>query len=99
MTPYTLAPLAQADLDEIWLFIAKDSVSAADRLLATFRQKFDLLARQPLLGQRRDDLYPNLRAFVAGSYVIYYEPMGKRIRVARVLHGSRDVRPLFEERS
>jgi toxin ParE1/3/4 len=97
MTGYTISPLAQADLDEIWDYVAKDSPSAADRLLARFRAKFVLLAGQPLLGEVRDELRPGVRSFVVGKYVIYYQVAGNRIRVVRILHGYRDVNALFSD--
>jgi len=95
MIPHAIAPLAQADLDEIWDYIASDNAAAADRLLATLHDKFLLLTAQPLMGQTRRELRPNLRSFSVGKYVIYYELLGERIRILRVLHGSRDVNALF----
>ncbi len=95
MTPYTVSPLAQVDVDEIWSYVARDNVSAADRLIDTFHEKFLLLSAQPLIGQSRDELAANLRSFVAGKYVIYYQRTEERIRIVRVLHGSRDVGSLF----
>ena len=95
MTPYTIAPQAQTDLDEVWDYVADDSVTAADQLLATFHDKFLLLSSHPLIGQTRYELRPNLRCFSVGSYVVYYQPEEERIRIVRVLHGARDVDALF----
>jgi len=44
MIPYTVSPLAQTDLEEIWQYVARDNRPAADRLLGRFRDKFLLLA-------------------------------------------------------
>lgn len=38
------APLAEADLDEIWDFVANDSVAAADWLIDTIAEKCHVLA-------------------------------------------------------
>ena len=95
MTSYIVSPLARADLDEIWQYVAQDNPPAADRLLAAFYERFLLLAKQPLLGQVRDELRPGVRSFSARNYVIYYQVAEDRIRVVRVLHGSRDVEALF----
>ena len=95
MTPYLIAPLAQTDLEEIWRYVARDNPRAADRLLARFRDKFLLLAGQPEMGEWREDLRPNLRAFTAGKYVIYFRPAENEIEIVRVLHSARDVRALF----
>lgn len=95
MIRYSIAPLARVDLDEIWDYIATDNPSAANRLLEELHQKFLLLGTQPLIGQTRQELRENLRSFSVGKYVIYYELVDRRIRVLRVLHGSRDVNVLF----
>ncbi len=47
MSSYTIAESAEADLDEIWEYIARDSEKAADRLLATFKQEFASLSVLP----------------------------------------------------
>ena len=91
MTAYRIAPLATADLDEIWDYAAGNSPSAADRLLDALRERFLLLATHPLLGELRPELGDDLRSFSAGQYVIYYQVIGGRVRVVRVLHGSRNV--------
>jgi toxin ParE1/3/4 len=50
--------LAEDDLVEIWLFIAKDSPNAADRFLDLLDQKCQLLAESPEIGRRRPELAP-----------------------------------------
>jgi toxin ParE1/3/4 len=50
----------------------------------------------PELGRLREELSPRLRSFPVGRYVIFYRPMENRIEIARVLHGARDLPPLFE---
>jgi len=62
MTPYVVSPLAKADLDAIWDYVAEHNPAAADRLLTTFHEKFLLLTRHPLLGQLRDELRPGFAA-------------------------------------
>lgn len=48
---------ANADLDEIWLFIARrQSVEAAQLVLDRLTDKFYLLARFPKIGRSRPDL-------------------------------------------
>ena len=91
MIPYTIAPLAQNDIDEIWNYIARNSLAAADRLIALFHRKFLLLASQPLIGEERPELATNLRSFSAGNYVVFYRPMRNGIEVARVIHAARDI--------
>lgn len=86
---------AEADLLEIWLFIAKDSIRAADRLLDRFEETFHLIASQPRMGRCRAQLAPELRSFPVGDYLIFYVPLPDGIQVIRVLSGYRDIDSLF----
>jgi len=95
MSRYRLTRHAQADLDAIYDYVAADNRSAADRLSVRFEKKLRLLASQPLLGQMRDDLAPNLRCFTRGKYVIFYRVQGTGVEVVRVIHGARDIQAQF----
>lgn len=95
MNRLRLSRQADADLDEIAEYIADRSPSAAQRQLETLYEKFILLAAHPLLGESCENLSPSLRAFTAGSYVIFYAPLDDGIEVARVIHASRDIDSLF----
>jgi len=71
MTRFRLSSSAESDLQEAWLFIARDNVAAADRWLEAVRAKFDLLARHPDLGELRPELtIAACRSALAGNYVI-----------------------------
>jgi toxin ParE1/3/4 len=89
-------PRAADDLIEIWDYIADDSVTRADLFIDDVDAKFQLLAEQPLLGRSREELAPNLRSFSLRRYVIFYEVIPGGIAIVRVLHGARDLGPLFE---
>src|SRR5688572_11326824 len=52
-------------------------------------------ARNPLIGERRDDLLTGIRIFTVRPYVVFYHPLANDIRVARVIHGARDYPALF----
>ena len=54
---YLLSPEAEADLDEVWFYIAKESGDAevADRLVDSVTARFFLLATHPYVGRRRDE--------------------------------------------
>ena len=49
---HRLAPGAEVELDEIWLWTAKESgsVDIADRLIDSITERFFLLARHPAFG-------------------------------------------------
>ena len=84
---------AEADLDEIWLFIATDNLSAADRLLDRISNAFVMLADNPLAGRERPELGRGIRSFPVGNYVVFYEGTANSVSIVRVLHGARDISP------
>jgi toxin ParE1/3/4 len=97
MQSILIRPKALADLAGIWAFIAEGSPRQADLFAARLNREFRILARHPELGRARPDLLANLRSFPIGAYVIFYLPCHRGIEVVRVLHGARDLKPLFDE--
>jgi toxin ParE1/3/4 len=88
---------AEADLAEIWAYLALEASEAiATRLIETIQVRFDRLTNHPLSGPSRNELAPNLRATFHGSYVIYYLVRATEIVIVRVLHGARDARSMSE---
>jgi plasmid stabilization system protein ParE len=96
---HRLAPEAEAELDEIWYYIAAESnsIQIADRLIDSITDRFCLLARHPQVGRRRDkDLRPGLRSFPAGEYVIIYSvDDAQEVLILHVIRGSRDIEALL----
>jgi toxin ParE1/3/4 len=88
-------PRAEADLVDIWRYIAQDSPANADRLLDRIRDALSRLAAMPFMGQARVDLAPGLRMFPVGSYLIFFQPIQDGIEVIRVLHGKRHITGRF----
>jgi toxin ParE1/3/4 len=86
---------ARLDPLEIWEYIARDSVSAADRCLDGIKAKAALLAERPLMGVGRVDLDTDARSFPAGQYLIFYRPEPFGVFIVRVLHGQRRLRRLL----
>jgi plasmid stabilization system protein ParE len=75
MAGFRLPPEAEAELDDIWLHIARDSGSTeiATRVVDAITERFWLLAQHPYMGRRRDrDLGEGLRSFTAESYLIIH---------------------------
>jgi toxin ParE1/3/4 len=95
---HRLAPEAEAELDDIWYYVATESrsIEIADRVIDSITDRFVLLASFPHVGRRRDEeLRPGLRSFVAGEYVIVYRADGGDVLVLHVARGSRDIEALF----
>jgi toxin ParE1/3/4 len=95
---HRLAPAAEAGLEDIWYYIAKESQSfeIADRVVDSITDRFFLLANHPHIGRRRDeDLRPGLRSFPVGEYVIIYRVEDDGVLILYVVRGSRDIEALF----
>ena len=86
-------PLARTDRLDIWLHIAEDSLTAADRMLHRFDEVVSMLAEQPHSGAERPGLGTGPRAFPVETFVLYYRIRPDHIEVIRILHAARDVRP------
>jgi toxin ParE1/3/4 len=95
MPRFIVSDEAREDMAEIWSYIAADSEDAANRLVATFHDRFEALADNPMMGRSRSELLPNLRSFPAGSYLIFYHPIEDGVEILHVIHGARDIRTLF----
>lgn len=90
-----IAPIAEADLAEIWAYIAEDSPKAATAFVEQIKSKFEPLLEFPGMGALRDKIAPDLRAVHYKNYVIYYTFTDQDVTIVRVVHGARDVRALF----
>jgi toxin ParE1/3/4 len=88
-------PQANEDLLEIWAYVARDSVKAADKLLRRIDEQSQLLAENPLLGELVEEYRPGLRRFVVGNYLIFYHAFSDGIEVFRILHGARRLEGLL----
>jgi toxin ParE1/3/4 len=97
MPSLVIRPKALEDLVEVWAYIAEDSPRQADAFAAAIDREIRGLARRPLIGRARPELLTDLRSLPFGRYVIFYLPRKRGIEVVRVLHGARDLKPLFDE--
>lgn len=95
MPHVTRRPLAQADILEIWDYIADDNPAPADRWVDQLDAQFRLLATQPKMGRARNELAADVRSFPVGRYVVFYVPLDAGIDVVRVLHSARDIDAIF----
>jgi antitoxin ParD1/3/4 len=89
---FFVTPSAEADMFEIWAYIAKDSVEAADQIEAELLASCRKLASHPELGHRRNDLTERPVHFynVRGTYLIVFDAASEPLQIIRILHGARD---------
>jgi len=78
---------ALADIDGIAAYIAERNPRAAAELIERFEAVANLLGQSPEIGARTER--PNLRKFVAGSYLLVYEITATEIVIHYVRHGAR----------
>lgn len=99
MTQYVLGVDAELDLEEIWDYIAEDSIDAADRWIQKLFDAFESLALSPGMGHRRDDLtdYPIL-FWPLGAYLVLYRIKKINIEIVAVTHGARDIPAFLHQR-
>jgi toxin ParE1/3/4 len=95
MKRYRLTGQADADLTDVWLYIAADNAEAADRFLHRLLEKCQMLADHPGIGQARDELGPSLRSLPVGNYLVFYRAIDDGVEIVRVLSGFRDLEALF----
>jgi toxin ParE1/3/4 len=97
---YVLSKSAKADLDDIWFFLARKSASVtpAERILQRLQDAIILLAAQPGIGRRCEDIDENGRCLPIGDYIIYYRAdTRRRILITHIFHGKRDQRRAWRQ--
>ena len=95
---HRIAPRAETDLDDIWLYVAResDSIEIANRLIDTITDRFFVLGSFPGIGRsREEDFGPGYRSLAVGEYVIVYCVEDEDALILRVVHGRRDLEALF----
>lgn len=92
MAGWCLSAEAEADFAGIIHYVESESGSAmADRLRDDFYHAFDLLAASPRIGRVKEYAPAGVRAWGVHSYIIFYRVEDPLIRIARILHGARDL--------
>ena len=95
-TKYSLRylPVAQADLVEIFDYIAQDSPNRALSLVEKLDTRIGSLEQHPLLG--RIPRHPKLREYgyrvlITASYLVFSIIRGKMVEIHRVVRRSRNL--------
>ena len=87
--PYRLAPLAEADLEEIWLYTLKNwSMEQADSYHHSLVAAVEGLAAGTKQGN--PTVLPGLQKYLCGSHVVYFIDYADHLDVIRVLHQRQD---------
>jgi toxin ParE1/3/4 len=92
-----LRPAAEADLDAIYEFIARDSPGNALAFVRRIQHQCVALLDFPERGTRRDDAKEGLRTFAFERRVlIAFYVLPQEVEIARILYGGRDLNRIFE---
>jgi toxin ParE1/3/4 len=88
---------AEAELRQVWRYIAAENAAAADRLLLRIDEKLQVLRDFPEIGRLREDIRPGLRMLVEGNYLLLYEhdKSNDAVELVAVVDGRRDLSELF----
>ena len=99
MTPpkmYELSAAADRDLQDIFDYTTeKFGLEQAVKYVSEFEILFSQLANNVHLGKNRDEIKAGLKSFSKSSHVVFYRLLRDRIRIVRILHGSRDMPKLL----
>lgn len=82
---------ALVDLGDIFDYVAQVAPGAAERLGGELMSVCDLVASNPMIGERQDSISAGLRRLSHAGYAIYFRNHDDAVRVVRILHHSRDV--------
>jgi toxin ParE1/3/4 len=98
MPGYVLAPVAEADIFEIWRYLlSNSSLDVANRVEAELHETFSDLALTPGQGHTRTNLTSHAVLFFAVySYMIVYR-VKTPLEIVRVLHGRRNLKRILEQ--
>ncbi|MDR2875025.1 MAG: type II toxin-antitoxin system RelE/ParE family toxin [Methylobacillus sp.] len=95
--PYRLSPLAEADLEEIWLYtFSRWSTAQADSYIGDLVSAFKALAAGIKQG-RPADVRPPYQKYLCGSHVIFFLDYPDRLDIIRVLHQRQDAESCLDE--
>lgn len=92
MKKYTLSPLAQSDIEDIWDFTAERwNVDQAEVYVRQIWEAIGVIADKPGLGQSCDDVRAGYQKWPVGSHILFYRVVADAIDVVRILHERMDV--------
>lgn len=82
---------AEADLNEITAYIARDNPERAASYIRELRQQCQNLLTFPRAARPRPELGEGVRVGVFGNYLILYVAHRDLLEIRRVVHGARDL--------
>ena len=100
---YVIRPKADQDLDDQAYYLATEAgPQLGHRFLLSAHETFNLLAANPMMGWETRIKHPDLtglRVFSVSGFekmLVFYRPHATGVEILRVIHGSRNLRALFD---
>jgi toxin ParE1/3/4 len=88
---------AEADLTDIWEYLAQDSTENATSFVRRLQSLCEsTLASNPYIGRSREEIAPSLRSLPFHGYIVFFRPITDGVEIVRVLQGSRDIEAIFD---
>lgn len=88
---YVLSPMAEADLEDIWIYTAREwSVDQAETYTNDIINMFEDIAAGRRYG-RPVSVRAGYLKMLVGRHAIYFQAPGEVIAIIRILHQSMDV--------
>lgn len=80
-----LSDEAIGDLDDIWAYIATDSIRSADGFIDQLYRKCVEIAELEAVGRRRDELFTGLLSLAFKKYMIFFLRTNDRVEIVRIM--------------
>jgi toxin ParE1/3/4 len=95
---YALSPEAEQDLGDIRTYYLEQAGARTTRyVMREITKAMQFIGGTPGAGHRREDLTDDpVKFWPVFSYLIIYDPATKPIGIARVMHGSQDIKILLK---
>ncbi|HET8809228.1 MAG TPA: type II toxin-antitoxin system RelE/ParE family toxin [Flavobacteriaceae bacterium] len=93
---YKLSLDAALDMEEIFDYsIEEFGAKQAHDYASKMHTLFLKLTEQPEIGRKRNEIKIGLRSLPIGEHIVFYRILNDKIRILRILHGSRDIPNYF----
>jgi len=99
MAKYVVTNKAVSDLNDIWEYtFSKWSENQADKYYKMLINLFQIIANNPELGKKYNEINPELFGLKANRHIIFYKKVNPGlIKIIRVLHERMDIKTRMSE--
>lgn len=101
MAGFRVAPAAEAELDSIWLYVARESgsIEIASRVVDSITERFSLLARYPQMVADATIYVPEFALSLqanTSSFIALEDTPDESVFILHVMRGTRDIEMLLD---